>query len=137
MDLRFPKTKRLRRRADFVRVQGSSARVTTPHFVFLLDAGLPSAPARIGIVTSKKLGGAVVRNRVKRLCREAFRAHADWFPAGLDLVVIARPRAHELGLADVVAEWSRVRSSIAKRAAEIAARAVAASAASAAQNAQK
>ena len=119
---RFPKSKRLRKRADFVRVQGSSARVTTPHFVFLLDKGPASAPARLGVVTSKKLGGAVVRNRVKRLCREAFRTHPDWFPAGLDLVVIARPGAHELKLADVLAEWSKAKSAIARRAVEIAAR---------------
>jgi ribonuclease P protein component len=112
----------LRRRADFVRVQGSSVRVTTPHFVFLLDRGIDAAAARVGIVTSKKLGGAVVRNRVKRLCREAFRTHAEWFPPGIDLVVIARPGAHELKLEAVLAEWSKVKGSIARRAAEITAR---------------
>ena len=48
---------------------------------------------RVGITVSKKLGGAVVRNRVRRRVREAYRLHEDKFSTGWDIVVVARSRA--------------------------------------------
>ena len=51
---------------------------------------------RLGISVGRKLGGAVERNRVKRLLREAFWARAEALPDGLDFVIVARPAAGEL-----------------------------------------
>ena len=48
---------------------------------------------RVGITVSKKLGGAVVRNRVRRRLREVYRLHEDRFLPGYDIVVVARSRA--------------------------------------------
>jgi ribonuclease P protein component len=48
-------------------------------------------PTRAGFVVSRKIGGAVARNRAKRLLREVLRLESSNLPEGLDLVVIARP----------------------------------------------
>ncbi|MGH7734409.1 MAG: ribonuclease P protein component, partial [Gemmatimonadales bacterium] len=103
------RSRRITRHVEFVYAQRSGRRVTTAHFLLLVaarpapkaaDASSPT-PARLGIVTSRKVGGAVQRNRVRRLCRECFRGWPELLPAGVDLVVIARPGASTLGLATV------------------------------------
>jgi ribonuclease P protein component len=120
VDGRFglPKRRRLRKRPDFLRVQeGKSARVTTPHFVLLIAGQPVTGAARLGIVASKKVGGAVARNRAKRLLREMFRTTS--FPAGIDLVVIVRPGAPALSFAAVGREIEAVSATIARRAREV------------------
>jgi ribonuclease P protein component len=96
--------------------------VSAAHFLFLLDlnpmgrnAAGSSPAARIGFVVSKKIGTAVVRNRVKRVAREAFRLTPGLFPAGVDVVVIARNGSESLSLADVQAEWTRVRGHLQRK----------------------
>jgi ribonuclease P protein component len=59
----------------------------------------PNASAeepRLGLSVSRKVGGAVQRNKVKRLLREAFALHAERLPKGHDVVLVARPDALEL-----------------------------------------
>lgn len=88
-----------------MRVQKDGAAVRTAHFILLVARG-PAGPARLGVVAARSTGGAVVRNRIKRLCRESFRLAPNLVPAGIDLVVIAKPGAGDLGLRDVQKEWS-------------------------------
>ena len=112
----------MRRRRDFLRIQSLGRRVTTPHFSLLLlvldPTGGTPAPARLGITASRRVGAAVVRNRAKRLVREAFRATPDlWFP-GLHLVVVVRSALVNMRLDDVVAEWRAAERAIRRRAAE-------------------
>jgi ribonuclease P protein component len=112
----FGRDRRIRKRAEFQRVQSIGRRVTTPHFVLLVARG--EGPSRLGLVVTKKIGNAVQRNRVKRLCRACFRTWKDLVPAGVDLVVIAREGAFELKQKDVRDEWARVQGQLRRKAEE-------------------
>ena len=60
----------------------------TPEFaIFARPNGMTQS--RLGVTATRRLGKAVVRNRARRLVREAYRTHRDEFPAGFDLVVVA------------------------------------------------
>lgn len=94
-------------------MQSQGERATSKHFVFLAMAGPESTgPSRIGIVATKKVGDATMRNRIKRVCRECFRQWPGFVPDGIDLVVIAREGADTLPLATVRDEWTRVRPAL-------------------------
>lgn len=70
---------------------------------------------RLGITVSRKVGNAVVRNRAKRLIREAFRATRSLWPADVDLVVIVKRGPADAKLADVIAEWMASEKAIERR----------------------
>lgn len=61
---------------------------------------------RLGITTSRRVGGAVVRNRIKRRVREFFRQYREQIDPVRDLVVIARSAAAELSYAEIKRELS-------------------------------
>ena len=85
----FPKEYRLLRRSEFRQVYEGGQRRSAPLAVtFFRPNGLPVT--RLGITTPAKLGGAVLRNRVKRRIREVFRLNRLTIPAGWDIVVNPR-----------------------------------------------
>jgi ribonuclease P protein component len=59
-------------------------------FFTMITCGNPTDVKRLGTTVTKKVGNAVVRNRLKRLIREFFRRNKDVFPAGHDVVVMAK-----------------------------------------------
>ncbi len=91
---RFGRTDRLRRPREFAAVNRRGWRTAGPAFVVLgaqRRAGEVRDPrVRLGITVSRKVGPAVVRNRVKRRVREWFRRSRAGLAPDLDLVVIAR-----------------------------------------------
>ncbi len=84
----FKRSERIHRKKDFERILREGKRFRGKGFtlVVLKRRGLPER--RIGIVVSKKLKGAVKRNRAKRLVREFFRLNKERFPAPADTIVI-------------------------------------------------
>lgn len=87
----FPKEHRLLKRHEFKQALDSKFKVVTPYIVVL---GFPTDrdSSRMGLIVSRKVGIAVVRNKVKRLLRESFRSISD-HSLNMDIVVIARNRA--------------------------------------------
>jgi ribonuclease P protein component len=114
---RFRPSSRVRKRREYLEIQARGLRVGLAHFVLIFVARSEAARVepRLGVTASRKIGGAVQRNRAKRLVKEAFRAMRPLFPADIDLVVIVRSGLEELKLADVVREWEAARPQIARR----------------------
>ncbi|MGI5940553.1 MAG: ribonuclease P protein component [Thermoleophilia bacterium] len=97
IDLRVAQSQgRLARPEDFARVYRAGRSVANRYLVLYyfdrLGPGLSEADdqLRVGFSVSKKLGGAVERNRIKRVLREAFRANAQSLRGSMDFVLIAR-----------------------------------------------
>jgi ribonuclease P protein component len=87
---------RLSRSAEFERVYRQGRSVSDRHLVLYAFPNESVERPRLGLSVSRKVGGAVERNRVKRLLREAFGQLEADLPDGHDLVVVARPDVHEL-----------------------------------------
>jgi ribonuclease P protein component len=87
---------RLTRSADFERVYRQGRSHGNRYLVLYAFPRSGEGEARLGVSVSRKVGGAVDRNRVKRLLREAVSASETTMPAGHDVVVVARPDAREL-----------------------------------------
>lgn len=108
---------RLRRSRDFRRV-GAHGRRTASHNFVVLAAGRPeglsAAGVRLGITVTRRVGKAVIRNRVKRLVRECFRKRRSGLAWELDVVVIARGGAAALGAREVETELGSLLAGLAR-----------------------
>jgi ribonuclease P protein component len=102
---RFPPAQRVKKRLEFEAAQGAGRKATLPHFILLFYARKGGGEARLGIVASRRIGTAVVRNRAKRLVREAFRATRELWVPGMDVVVIVRRPLEGMKLDEVRSEW--------------------------------
>jgi ribonuclease P protein component len=86
---RFRPHEHLRRAADFRRVYDRRRSVSNDWLiVYACENDLPHL--RLGLSVSRKVGGAVQRNRLRRLYREAFRLTRHQMPVGMDLILIPR-----------------------------------------------
>ena len=108
MRLRFPKTARLTRAAEFrrVKIQGNSFHGKLLILSVLKRPGLPET--KIGLITTRRLGNAVARNRTRRRIREIVRAILPRLERGVHLVVIARKNAAAAPFEELRNEWLRL-----------------------------
>lgn len=99
---------RLRRNGDFRYVFGRGSSVANRYYVLYVVKKTRTQTLRVGFSVSKKVGNAVVRNRVKRVLREVMRLQIVHIEYGFDLVIIARKQAVELSYAQANKELCKL-----------------------------
>jgi len=99
--LRFKRTSRIKRGGDFVRLRQEGERLTNGCLVANWRRLDPGASSRLGVITPSRIGGAVVRNRARRLLRESFRVNQARLTEPIDLVLVARPSIARKGFLEV------------------------------------
>ncbi len=118
-DASFPRSARLMKHADFDRVYKQGRRHFSPHMTvfYLPHPESPGQNARVGFTVGKVLGGAVVRNRIKRRLREAVRQRRSILQVGERVDVVINPKKSLLTLefSVVLAEVERALGVIANK----------------------
>lgn len=102
-DARLTRARRVRKRREFLRLQQRGRLRGRGRFVVITE-DKRSGESRIGITTSRRVGNAVTRNRIKRMVREFFRTHRSLLETPQDILVIARPQAATATYEQVVRE---------------------------------
>jgi ribonuclease P protein component len=105
---RFRRADRLRDGRDYRRLASTGRRAASKNYVVLAVHRRTDGVARLGITASRRVGGAVQRNRVKRTIREWFRIRQQELTPDLDVVVIARSSAVGLSGREVAVELTRL-----------------------------
>jgi ribonuclease P protein component len=99
--LRLSRSSRIKQRGDFARAKAEGDRVVRGCLIANLHPRPAGSASRVGVVTSRKIGGAVQRARARRLLREVFRLHQNDLPRPLNVVLVARQSIAGKKLADV------------------------------------
>ena len=97
------KEERIRKKGDFLVVRKNGKRIETNNFIIYIHKNSFNIN-RIGIITSKIIGNAVKRNRVRRLLREFFRLNKWILGESLDFIFIAKKGAERLKYSQVYSE---------------------------------
>jgi ribonuclease P protein component len=83
---------RIRQRGEYLAVQADGRKLHGRHLLALAQRRADAQLGRLGITVTRKVGNAVVRNRIKRALREWLRLHG-WVPKGWDIVLVAKDSA--------------------------------------------
>jgi len=105
------KTERIKKNREIQAIFEGGRRAVNPYFALHYSQnGLPHN--RVGAVAGRKLGGAVVRNRLKRLLREVYRRNKHTLCPGYDLVLVARSKMLGIGLPQVEPMFRQIVSQV-------------------------
>lgn len=88
--LRLARGSRVTQNRDFIRIRQQGERLAQGCLVANWNLLPEGARPKLGVVTSRKIGGAVVRTRARRLLRESFRLHQHKFARPIELILVAR-----------------------------------------------
>jgi ribonuclease P protein component len=99
VDQTFSKKERLLKRPDFLRLSAAGNKFHSAHFIFVWSCATTGI-SRLGVTVSRKVGNAVVRNRIKRALREYYRLHKMLFFCA-DFNLIAKKGAEKLDVRDI------------------------------------
>ncbi len=92
---------RLRKKDDFARVFKQGKAAANHQLVIYFRRSPETETFRFGVSVSKKIGNAVVRNRLRRMIKEIMRLHAEQVDGSCDLIVIVRKAAVEMAYAEL------------------------------------
>jgi len=106
--MRLPSRLHLKESRDFAVMRAQGRSQSGRYFVLALLRDEALAEFRFGLITGKKLGNAVVRNRLRRQLREIIREHRAEIVPGMKFVTIARWRAPSADFAELNEDWSRL-----------------------------
>jgi ribonuclease P protein component len=106
--LRLSRLSRLAQNRDFSRVRQTGQRLVLGCLIANWNRLPEGVPPKLGVVTSKKIGGAVERSRARRLLRESFRLHQHELAEPVELVLVARNSIAGKSLAGVEKDFLAV-----------------------------
>lgn len=103
--MRLPSTLRIKASRDFARLKREGASHQGRYLVLSVLHDSAVTPFRFGLITTRRIGGAVMRNKIRRRLREVVRDQQLRIKPGFMLVIIARWRAPEASLEDLKRDW--------------------------------
>jgi ribonuclease P protein component len=114
-DNTLTKADRILKRPEFIKLSNIGVRVYNRHYIAIYKESLQQGRSRIGITVTKKVGGAVTRNRIKRVVREYFRTHRDSIQRTLDINIIAKKAVADLTHAESYSSLRNIFSRLSTR----------------------
>lgn len=101
----LPRARRIKQTRDFAQLRATGRRVVCGCLIMNWQPLAAGEVSRLGVITSRKVGGAVQRNHGRRLLREVWRRHQLEFNQPVDMVLVARPSLAHKQFAQVEADY--------------------------------